>query len=76
MRMESWRTWWAELTANGRAQWSGVAAGDFLTSEQLRRLQYEGLVMAGRMTWIDGQQRVVVPPELRHLAGHQVVRGA
>jgi hypothetical protein len=74
--MESWRTWWSELTAAGRAQWSSIAAGDFLTTEQLRRLQYEGLVMAGQMTCVDGKPRVAVPVELRTMAGLHVAMGA
>lgn len=71
MRTESWRTWWLELTAAGRARWSGTAAGEFLTTVQLRRLQYEGLLMAGQTVCVEGELRVLVPAELRELAGHR-----
>jgi len=74
--MESWRTWWSELPAAGRAHWTDIAAGEYLTVEQLRRLQYEGLLMAGQMTNIDDEPRVMVPAELRRIAGHQVALGA
>lgn len=76
MRMECWRTWWAELGPSGRAQWSAIAAERFLTTEQLRRLQYEGLLMAGYMTRVDGKARMLVPAELLHLAGHRNVMSA
>jgi len=74
--MESWRTGWSELPAAGRAHWSDIAAGDYLTVEQLRRQQYEGLMMTGQMTNIDDERRVLVPGELRRMTGHQAAIGA
>lgn len=74
--MESWRTWWWELSAAGRAQWSVIAAGEHLTVEQLRKLQHEGLLMAGQVSTTDAGRRVLVPTELRSLAREPLARGA